>query len=111
MSHCRRVSRTADHPALSLLEDHEREARKGGSDPISEARVPSGTRKGQTPSFPAKSSVKHTASIQLKPFTVRPETAAALFEAPHLFQDMVKAGWIKPCYKTNRCTLYLVTDL
>ncbi len=44
----------------------------------------------------------------MKPFTVRPETAAALFEAPHLLQDMVKAGWIKPCYKTNRCTLYLV---
>jgi len=49
--------------------------------------------------------------ISIKPFTVRPETAAALFEAPHLFQDMVKAGWIKPCYKTNRCTLYLVGDL
>jgi hypothetical protein len=49
--------------------------------------------------------------IWIKPFTVRPETAAALFEAPHLFQDMVKANWIKPCYKTNRCTLYLVGDL
>jgi hypothetical protein len=49
--------------------------------------------------------------ISIKPFTVRPETAAALFEAPHLLQDMVKAGWIKPCYKTNRCTLYLVSDL
>jgi hypothetical protein len=49
--------------------------------------------------------------IWIKPFTVRPETAAALFEAPHLFQDMVKADWIKPCYKTNRCTLYLVADL
>ncbi len=49
--------------------------------------------------------------LQLKPFTVRPETAAALFEAPHLFQDMVKAGWIEPCIKGNRCTLYLVSDL
>jgi hypothetical protein len=49
--------------------------------------------------------------ISIKPFTVRPETAAALFEAPHLLQDMVKAGWVTPCYKTHRCTLYLVSDL
>ena len=55
--------------------------------------------------------MKNSGTVQIKPFTVRPETAAALFEAPHLLQDMVKAGWIKPCYKTNRCTLYLVPDL
>ncbi len=55
--------------------------------------------------------MKNSATVQIKPFTVRPETAAALFEAPHLLQDMVKAGWVKPCYKTNRCTLYLVSDL
>jgi hypothetical protein len=55
--------------------------------------------------------VKNSKVVQIKPFTVRPETAAALFEAPHLFQEMVKAGWIKPCYKSNRCTLYVVSDL
>jgi hypothetical protein len=58
-----------------------------------------------------KASVKNSPSVQIKPFTVRPETAAALFDAPHLLQDMVKAGWVKPCYRTHRCTLYLVTDL
>lgn len=55
--------------------------------------------------------MKDSATVQIKPFTVRPETAAALFGAPHLFQDMVKAGWITPCYRTHRCTLYLVSDL
>ena len=49
--------------------------------------------------------------IKMRPFTVRPETAAALFEAPHLFQEMVRAGWVKPCYKSNRCTLYVVNEL
>jgi hypothetical protein len=24
---------------------------------------------------------------------------------------MVRAGWVKPCYKSNRCTLYLMSDL
>ncbi len=55
--------------------------------------------------------MKNSVAVQIKPFTVRPETAAALFGAPHLLQDMVKAGWVTPCYKTNRCTLYLVSDL
>jgi len=55
--------------------------------------------------------MKHSPKVQIEPFTVRPETAAALFDAPHLLQDMVKAGWITPCYKTHRCTLYLVEDL
>jgi hypothetical protein len=55
--------------------------------------------------------MKYSEIIQIKPFTVRPDTAERLFEAPMLFQTMVKAGWIKPCYKTNRCVLYLVTDL
>lgn len=55
--------------------------------------------------------MKYSDLIQIKPLTVRPETAERLFEAPHLFQEMVKSGWIKPCYRTNRCTLYLVKDL
>ena len=55
--------------------------------------------------------MKNSGVVQIKPFTVRPEMAAALFGAPHLLQDMVKAGWVKPCYKTHRCTLYLVSDL
>jgi hypothetical protein len=49
--------------------------------------------------------------IRLKALTVRPKTAEQLFEAPHLFNEMVRAGWVRPCYKSNRCTLYLVTDL
>jgi len=55
--------------------------------------------------------MKISAIVQIKPFTVRPEFAAALFGAPHLFQDMVRAGWVTPCYKTYRCTLYVVADL
>ena len=55
--------------------------------------------------------MNYSSIVQIKPLTVRPDTAAALFGAPHLFQDMVKAGWVTPCYKTNRCTLYLVRDL
>jgi hypothetical protein len=63
------------------------------------------------PASPERTRMKGTDIVWIKPFTVRPETAAALFEAPHLLQDMVKAGWVTPCYKTNRCTLYLVSDL
>lgn len=55
--------------------------------------------------------MKHTDIVQVKPFTLRPKEAAALFGAPRLFQDMVRAGWIKPCYKAHRCTLYLFSDL
>jgi hypothetical protein len=55
--------------------------------------------------------VKRQDIVRLKALTVRPRNAASLFEAPHLFDEMVRAGWIKPCYKSNRCTLYLVTDL
>ena len=55
--------------------------------------------------------MRYSDIIKVEPLTVRPETAERLFEAPHLFQTMVKAGWVKPCYKTNRCVLYLVTDL
>ena len=55
--------------------------------------------------------MKRSDVIHLKALTVRPKTAERLFEAPHLFNEMVRFGWIKPCYKSNRCTLYLVTDL
>jgi hypothetical protein len=55
--------------------------------------------------------VKQPQIIRLKPLTVRPKTAERLFEAPHLFNEMVRAGWVRPCYKSNRCTLYLMSDL
>ena len=55
--------------------------------------------------------MKSKVIVQIEPFMVRPEIAGALLGTPHLVQDMVKAGWIKPCYKVSRCTLYLVRDL
>jgi hypothetical protein len=55
--------------------------------------------------------MKSIATISIEPFTVRPEIAGALFGAPHLFQDMVKTGRVTPCFKTHRCTLYLVREL
>jgi hypothetical protein len=55
--------------------------------------------------------MKRLGIVQMRPFTVRPDTAAALFGTPHMIQDMVKAGWLKPCYQVSRCTLYLVSDL
>ena len=55
--------------------------------------------------------MKYSDLVQVKPLTVRPDTAERMLEAPHLFQEMVKAGWIKPIFKANRCTLYAVEDL
>jgi hypothetical protein len=45
--------------------------------------------------------MRYSDIIAIKPLTVRPETAERLFEAPHLFQEMVRSGWVKPCYRTT----------
>jgi hypothetical protein len=55
--------------------------------------------------------MKYSDIIRVPPLTVRPDTAERLFEAPQVFQDMVRAGWVQPCFKSNRCVLYLYKDL
>jgi hypothetical protein len=42
----------------------------------------------------------HPSLIRLKALTVRPKTAERLFEAPHLFNEMVRFAGLNPV--TNR---------